>query len=106
MPNRHHDTRLLRMLLVNAGLGAIVAAVFLAAVLILDIASLGSLISGAETPLLVIGILYSGLLITFSSCAMGAAIMSLPEDEQSSSAGGGHLQPIRVTASRHRHPLR
>lgn len=69
---------LFRLLAVNwlHGLGI---AVFLeAALLSANVGGLRDLIAASEQPLLPLGLLFAGLLITCTSVSMGAAVISLP----------------------------
>ena len=64
------------------GAGGIAAGWLVAAgLLYLDIAALGTLILGSETPVLALTLLLTGLGVTFGSVAMGAAIMMQPYDD-------------------------
>lgn len=86
--SRRHP--LLMLLLINALAGAAAAAVFLAALIVFDIARIGTLINGSGAPIAVTFLLYSVLVVTFSSAAMGSAIMRLGRSGSVSRPGGGH----------------
>ncbi|WP_245926662.1 hypothetical protein [Breoghania corrubedonensis] len=95
---------LFRLLAINWLAGFVVTVLLVAGFYLTDIGGLWSLIMRSETPFVPIAMLFFGFLITFTSAAMGTAIMSMPSD---GSGGGGRrlrirapeLVPIRVKAN-------
>lgn len=77
---------LLRLMAINWVIGAFTAALITTGLLALDTAGLRTLLSHAEDPFVPLALLFGGLLVTFSSVAMGTAIMALPTSEP---RGGG-----------------
>lgn len=73
--------RIVRYLAVHAAIGIAVGCACAAALLLLDVAGVGTLIAGTSTPLVPIALLFGGFALTFGSLAMGSAIMLLPEQE-------------------------
>lgn len=71
------DTAGLGFLLRHLGGGALAAVVFMALILGSDLAGLRGLIFGSGIGLLGGALLLFGLIVTFGSVAMGAAIMTL-----------------------------
>jgi len=89
-------------------IGVIVAACFLAGLLILDVNGFGTLVLGSATPILAVAITFFGLVVTFGSVAMGAAIFLPPGADQSPDQEGGRrqLMPIRIAKGRRPEPQR
>lgn len=73
--------RIVRYLFIHAGIGIAVGCVCAAAMLLLDVAGVGTLVAGTSTPWVPIALLFGGFSLTFGSLAMGSAIMLLPEQE-------------------------
>ena len=85
---------LLRLLAINALAGALVAGLFLVTLIATDAASLGTLILGSDAPVLVSLVLYAALVVTFSSVAMGTAVMRLGTRQAPRGPDGGHRRPV------------
>nr|WP_321457497.1 hypothetical protein [uncultured Cohaesibacter sp.] len=73
---------LIRLLAINWLIGFVVTVLITCGLLITNAAGLQDLIFNSENPLIPIALLFFGLLITICSVAMGAAVMSLPKDNQ------------------------
>ncbi len=89
---------LLRLLFVNWLIGAAVAVVLFAAVMITDTAHLRTLIMSSSEPWIPMLLLFIGFLITMCSVAMGTAVMLLPsdDDDDRGSGGGTPLEVLRL----------
>ena len=68
---------LFRLLAVAWLQGCAVAVLFEAALLAADVGGLRGLIAASQQPLLALSLLFAGLLITFTSVSMGAAIIDV-----------------------------
>jgi hypothetical protein len=81
MPLKKHEQHVLKFLLAHMFYGA--SGGFLFGVLLLwqDISGIYSLAMHSENPILIIGLLFFGLFVTFGSAGMGVGIMSLGEDQ-------------------------
>ncbi len=79
MPPRT-DTRLVRFLARHCLIGVAVGWTLLAALLLLDVARLGSLWLASEHPLATLLLAMAGFAVTFGSLSMGTAIFLLPRD--------------------------
>jgi hypothetical protein len=90
----------LSLVAINAAGGAAVALLMVGAILLLDIGHLGTLIAGSDQPVLPVALLTAGFVVTFSSVAMGSAIMRIGRGEDRS--GGGTPVPVPVRATRRR----
>lgn len=73
---------LFRLLAVNWLHGFGIAVLFEAGLLAANVGGLRELIATSETPVLALGLLFFGLLVTFTSVSMGAAVISLPYDRK------------------------
>lgn len=78
---------LLRLLLVNALVGAALAIGFVVALLWLDPANIGSLLLKDHSPAVAFLVLAGSFVITFSSLMMGSAVMMLPKEEPKDPTG-------------------
>lgn len=78
---------LIRLLAVNWAIGAFAAGLVTAGLLFLDTAGLRTLVMNSDSPAIPVAVLFCGLLITLTSAAMGAAIMLLPERDDSERRG-------------------
>jgi hypothetical protein len=87
----------LSLILVNGLAGAFVALLLVVAILVLDIGGLGTLVAGSDMPVVPVALLTGGFVITFSSVAMGTAIMWVGRDEGGGT--GGRPVPVRVRRS-------
>ncbi|SNY93052.1 hypothetical protein SAMN04515647_3325 [Cohaesibacter sp. ES.047] len=72
---------LVRLLAINWLIGLVATIVIFSGLLITNAAGLQILIFESENPIVPMALLFFGLLITFCSVAMGAAVMSLPRDD-------------------------
>ena len=84
---RRRSPSLLRFLGINLAIGATVAVLVVAGLILSDSHQLGRLIQGDESPVVAVVMLIFGFVITFGSAAMGAAIMGLPYGEGNDGAG-------------------
>jgi hypothetical protein len=73
---------LLRYLAIHCAIGVAAGLTFLAALMIIDLAGLRTLIWTSSNPLLPLGVLAAGLSFTFGGVAMAAAVMMLPGEEE------------------------
>jgi len=88
---------LFRLLAINLGIGVSVAVLMLGGLLALNPHGLRDLILADRSPLVAAGLLLFGLVVTFGSVAMGAAIMALGHDD--GPGGKAKSAPVRVTAA-------
>jgi hypothetical protein len=72
---------LVRFMLRACLAGCLAGLVAVAGLLALDVGSLGTLVLGPSGGLLPLVLLSAGFMITFGSAAIGAAVMSLGEDD-------------------------
>lgn len=91
---------LIRLLALNALAGATAGLVVVAGLLGLDVGGLGSLVASSENPVLPVGLMTFGFVVTLSSVAMGAGIMRLGSDGRG--PHGGRLVRIPVQQARRR----
>ena len=91
---------LFRLLAINWAIGAFVAGLVTAGLLILDTAGLRTLLANSDDPVVPAVVLFCGLLITLTSAAMGAAIMTLPAKDDGARRGRRRAvgQPVPVPA--------
>ena len=90
---------LFRLLAVNFLIGASVAAMVVAGMLLTDTQGIGTLVRNTQSPVIAVALLFGGFLITFSSVAMGWAIMRLGLPEDNSDKGGGKpvlMEPVPI----------
>jgi hypothetical protein len=73
---------LLRLLLANLAFGSLAAALLVGGMLALDSQGLRTLILADQSPVLAIGLLLFGFVITLGSAVMGTAIMAIGKDEE------------------------
>ena len=81
---------LLRVLSINLGIGLVAALLMFGGLLALNPQNLRTLILSDRSPILALGLLLFGLLITFGSAAMGSGVMLLQHDDSDC----GSRQPI------------
>lgn len=86
--------RLLHLLAVNGLAGTLAGVVAAAGLLLLNVGGLGTLVAGAEEPILPAAMMTFGFVVTLASVAMGTAIMRIGQDEEHHQSG--RLVPIRV----------
>ena len=80
-PPRWRRMDLIRFMLQACLAGCLAGLVAVAGLLALDVGSLGTLVLGPAGGLVPLLLLAAGFMITFGSAAIGAAVMSLGEDE-------------------------
>lgn len=101
---------LVRFLLVNAAIGAVVAVGVVAALILTDAGALGRLIAADRDPVVAVALLTFGFVITLGSAAMGAAVMGLPygtpDEPQGRRAREAGMRPIPALASTGRRTAR
>lgn len=83
---RHNP--LLKLLAINFCWGLVAAFTLLGALLYSDTFGLWTVMTSSSLPLLPLLLLIFGFVVTFASITMGAAIMMLPYDENSSGGKG------------------
>ena len=66
---------LIRFLARHAILGVLVGCCLAGALLVFDVAGLGTLFARAENPAIAVALLFSGFAVTFGSAVMGGAIL-------------------------------
>jgi hypothetical protein len=89
------DHQILRLLAVNATVGAALGLGFVAALLALDLHGIGRLIRGSEDPIAALVLLTGGFVVTFASVVAGGAIMLLPSEH----SGTGRGTPRQAAAT-------
>lgn len=87
---------LFRLLALNWLAGFAVTVLLVGGLYATDAGGLWSLIMRSEMPAVPIAMLFCGFLVTFTSAAMGTAIMMMPSDR--SSGGGGRRMRLRTPA--------
>ncbi|MCB1480628.1 MAG: hypothetical protein KDJ55_01380 [Rhodobiaceae bacterium] len=98
---------LFRLLAINFTIGAVVATMVVAGLILSDTQGIGTLVRNTQSPAIAVALLFGGFLITFSSVAMGWAIMRIGAPEDDSGKGGGKpvpaavLAPVPVRSRRH-----
>lgn len=87
---------LFRLLVIHGVSGAVLGILFVAGVLVLDVAGIHSLLSRTGEWVVGLALLTMGSVVTFSSVSMGGAIMLMPKEEEPReppSRGLGELIP-------------
>lgn len=85
---RHNrQPSLVRFLAFHAAIGASVAVLVVAGLILTDAHALGRLIAQDRDPVIAVALLLFGFVITLGSAAMGVAIMGLPYGEGGGAAG-------------------
>lgn len=77
-----HLTPLFRLLAINLAIGIAVAALLVGGLLILNPGGLRHLIFTDRSPIVAVGLLLFGFIVTFGSAAMGSAIMAMGRREE------------------------
>src|SRR5215510_8927546 len=87
-------TPLGRLLAINLGIGVLLAVLLVGGLLVLNLGGLRDLILADRSPLVPIGLLLGGFIVTLGSTAMGTAIMAMDvgDDERP----GGQLRAQEV----------
>jgi hypothetical protein len=88
--------KLIRLYIVNVAFGFALAAVFVGALVGLDIAGIGRLVLQSDAGIVAALMLWVFHGVLFAGVQFGIAVMSLAEDQ---GPRGGKLIPIRVEAS-------
>lgn len=110
-PSRLFDRNpVLRLVLLNAAMGAAFGLAFAVALVLLDAHGVGSLLQRSDSGLVAFILLAAGFMVTFGSLVAGSAIMMMPDDGDDGFGGGGGggpggrraLRPVRVRAARRR----
>ncbi len=78
---------LFRLLFFNGLAGVLAAGVVPAGLAMTDVGGLGHLVMTSDNPVLPVALLFAELTITLASVAMGAAVMSLPNDSDETGSG-------------------
>jgi hypothetical protein len=76
-----------RLLAINLAIGTAVTALFVAGLYAFDLYGLRELIAADRAPLVALGLLFFGCLITFGSVAMGSAIMAIGGNDDGRDGG-------------------
>lgn len=80
---------LARLLAINLGIGVAVAVLLVGGLLVLNPGGLRDLIFADRAPLVPIGLLLVGFIVTLGSTAMGTAIMAMDMEGDDEQPGGG-----------------
>ena len=80
---------LTRLLAINLGIGAALAVLLVGGLLVLNPGGLRDLIFADSSPLVPIGLLLGGFIVTLGSTAMGTAIMAMGVGEWDDAPRGG-----------------
>lgn len=80
---------LTRLLAINLGIGVALAMVLVGGLLVLNPGGLRDLILADRSPLVPIGLLLGGFIVTLGSTAMGTAIMAMGAGERHDEPRGG-----------------
>lgn len=97
--------KLVRLYIVNAALGFALSAVFLGAILALNVGGLGDLILGSEMGWVAAAMMFVFNGIVFGAVQFGIVIMSMGSDDDRPSGGlrqHGQLIPVPVVAQKRR----
>jgi hypothetical protein len=103
VPARIAAEPLVRLLLVNLGIGVVVSAILLGGLLGLNPHRLRDLILADHSPGTALILLLFGFVVTFGSAAMGTAIMAIGRRDSSPSGGRtmpAEPVPVRAAAAR------
>ncbi len=87
---------LTRLLAINLGVGVALALLLVGGLLLLNPGGLRDLILADRSPLVPIGLLLGGFIVTLGSTAMGTAIMAMDASERNDGPRGG----LRVAKQR------
>ena len=83
------DMPLTRLLAINLAIGAVLAVLLVGGLLVLNPGGLRDLIFADRSPLVPIGLLLGGFIVTLGSTAMGTAIMAMGVGEPDNEPRGG-----------------
>ena len=88
-------TPLARLLAINLAIGAALALLLVGGLLLLNPGGLRGLILADRSPLVALGLLLFGFVVTLGSTAMGTAIMAMGAAERKNDGPGGGLRAVR-----------
>lgn len=91
---------LTRLLAINLGVGVALAVLLVGGLLALNPGGLRDLILADRSPLVPIGLLLGGFIVTLGSTAMGTAIMAMGADDNDEPRGG--LRVVKQKVARRR----
>ena len=89
------ETPLARLLAINLAMGVSLAVLLVGGLLLLNPGGLRDLILADRAPLVAIGLLLGGFVITLGSTAMGTAIMAMGIGERDDEKPGGGLRAVK-----------
>lgn len=89
---------LTRLLAINLAIGVALAVVLVGGLLVLNPGGLRDLILADRSPLVPIGLLLGGFIVTLGSTAMGTAIMAMSADDNDEPRGG--LRAVKQEVAR------
>ena len=87
-------TPLARLLAINLGIGVALAVLLVGGLLVLNPGGLRDLILADRSPLVPIGLLLGGFIVTLGSTAMGTAIMAMGAWDEERPGGGLRTQEV------------
>jgi protein-S-isoprenylcysteine O-methyltransferase Ste14 len=87
-------TPLARLLAINLAIGAVLALLLVGGLLLLNPGGLRDLIMADRSPLVALGLLLFGFIITLGSTAMGTAIMAMGDWDEDGPGGGLRTQEV------------
>jgi hypothetical protein len=85
---------LARLLLINLGIGVVVALLLVGGLLMLNPGGLRGLILADQSPVVALGLLFFGFVVTLGSTAMGTAIMAMGVGDDERPGGGLRVQEV------------
>ncbi|MCU0816347.1 MAG: hypothetical protein MUF74_07720 [Cypionkella sp.] len=90
--------KLIRLYIVNVAIGFALSAIFLAAMIVMDVAGLGRLILGSDMGLLAALMIFVFQGVVFAGVQFAIAVMRMAEEDTSPPRGGlrQHLTPAPV----------
>ena len=91
-------TPLARLLAINLAIGAALALLLVGGLLLLNPGGLRDLILADSSPLVAVGLLLFGFVVTLGSTAMGTAIMAMGAGEREDGPRGG-LRVVKLEAA-------
>ena len=81
MPLLPHERTMIHFLLKHMLLGSFGGVVFAVLLLVLDVAHIRTMLMTSDSPVTIMLLLFSGMIIVFGSVGMGLAVFSLGEDK-------------------------
>ena len=82
MPFNRKEAEALKFLGTHLFYGIVAALTFGGAVLAIDLGHIRTLALSSSHPILILGLMFAGLLITFGGVSMAAGVMSLAHDDE------------------------